>query len=55
MKAVIICGGVGTKMWPESRSSSPKQFLRLIGKSHFFIELGGAKTKIFSRGNIFTD
>ena len=36
MKAVIICGGVGTKMWPESRSSSPKQFLRLIGEESLF-------------------
>ncbi|HNY04641.1 MAG TPA: sugar phosphate nucleotidyltransferase, partial [Candidatus Woesebacteria bacterium] len=36
MKAVIICGGVGTKMWPESRSSSPKQFLRLIGEKSLF-------------------
>ncbi len=36
MKAVIICGGIGTKMWPESRSSSPKQFLPLIGEKSLF-------------------
>jgi mannose-1-phosphate guanylyltransferase len=36
MKAVIICGGVGTKMWPESRVSSPKQFLPLIGEKSLF-------------------
>jgi mannose-1-phosphate guanylyltransferase len=36
MKAVIICGGVGTKMWPESRGSSPKQFLPLIGEKSLF-------------------
>lgn len=36
MKAVIICGGVGSKMWPESRSSSPKQFLPLIGEKSLF-------------------
>jgi len=36
MKPVIICGGVGTKMWPESRQKSPKHFLPLIdGKSLF--------------------
>ncbi|MBU1117990.1 hypothetical protein KKD37_03440 [Patescibacteria group bacterium] len=36
MKAVIMCGGVGTKMWPESRLSSPKQFLPLIGGKSLF-------------------
>jgi len=36
MKAVIMCGGVGTKMWPESRFSSPKQFLPLIGGKSLF-------------------
>jgi mannose-1-phosphate guanylyltransferase len=36
MNPVIICGGVGTKMWPESRQKSPKHFLPLIeGKSLF--------------------
>lgn len=38
MKPVIICGGIGTKMWPMSRSASPKHFLPLIdGKSLFEI------------------
>jgi len=31
-----MCGGVGTKMWPESRVSSPKQFLPLIGGKSLF-------------------
>lgn len=36
MIPVIICGGVGTKMWPESRTAVPKQFLPLLnGKSLF--------------------
>ena len=36
MVPVIICGGVGTKMWPESRQNSPKHFLPLFnGKSLF--------------------
>lgn len=36
MIPVIICGGIGTKMWPESRQDSPKQFLPLFnGKSLF--------------------
>jgi len=28
---VILCGGAGTRLWPSSRDSLPKQFLRLIG------------------------
>jgi len=36
MKLVIICGGIGSKMWPMSRSTMPKHFLPLInGKSLF--------------------
>lgn len=38
MKPVIICGGVGTKMWPESQPTMPKHFLPLVsGKSLFQI------------------
>jgi mannose-1-phosphate guanylyltransferase len=38
MKPVIICGGVGTKMWPLSRTGHPKHFLPLFdGKSLFQI------------------
>ena len=28
---VIMCGGSGTRMWPESRESLPKQFIPLMG------------------------
>jgi mannose-1-phosphate guanylyltransferase len=36
MKVVIFCGGYGTRMWPASRKSYPKQFFPLIkGKSFF--------------------
>ncbi len=27
---VILCGGSGTRLWPESRENHPKQFLRLV-------------------------
>lgn len=29
--AVIMAGGVGSRLWPRSRSDSPKQFLDLLG------------------------
>lgn len=53
MKPVIICGGVGTKMWPESQPTSPKHFLPLLsGKSIF--ELGWETLrKKFSPEEIF--
>src|SRR5262249_3329635 len=29
---VIICGGAGTRLWPVSRESMPKQFVPLVGQ-----------------------
>ena len=33
---VILCGGTGTRLWPLSRRSMPKQFLNLMGKGSLF-------------------
>jgi len=32
---VILCGGFGTRLWPLSRKSYPKQFLKLNSKSKY--------------------
>jgi len=33
---VIMCGGAGTRVWPESRDTLPKQFIPLVGESSTF-------------------
>ena len=33
---VIMCGGAGTRVWPESRESLPKQFIALVGERSTF-------------------
>ncbi len=33
---VILCGGAGTRLWPSSRESYPKQFLPLLGDRSTF-------------------
>jgi mannose-1-phosphate guanylyltransferase/mannose-6-phosphate isomerase len=35
---LIICGGSGTRLWPASRNSMPKQFAKLIGPLSTFQE-----------------
>src|SRR5688572_10596617 len=32
LHAVIMAGGAGTRFWPASRASMPKQLLALVGK-----------------------
>jgi len=33
---VIMCGGSGTRVWPESRQTLPKQFIPLVGERSTF-------------------
>src|SRR5215469_9726503 len=33
---VIMCGGAGTRLWPVSRESMPKQFVPLIDEKSTF-------------------
>ena len=32
IKPVILCGGSGTRLWPLSRKSFPKQFVPFLGE-----------------------
>jgi mannose-1-phosphate guanylyltransferase len=36
VRAVIFCGGYGTRMWPMSRHNLPKQFQPILGDKSFF-------------------
>ncbi len=46
MTNIILCGGYGTRLWPMSRVSTPKQFLKIFdGKSLF--ELTEERNKNF--------
>jgi len=36
LKIALFCGGVGTRMWPASRRSKPKQFQPLVGSESMF-------------------
>ncbi|MXO57909.1 mannose-1-phosphate guanylyltransferase [Pontixanthobacter gangjinensis] len=33
---VILCGGIGSRLWPRSRAAKPKPFLPLVGSSSLF-------------------
>jgi mannose-1-phosphate guanylyltransferase / mannose-6-phosphate isomerase len=54
---IIMCGGSGTRMWPESRESFPKQFLQLTGPLSSFqstaVMLAGAPQ--FARPIVITN
>lgn len=53
VKAFILCGGSGTRLWPLSRENYPKQFLDILndGKSLFQKTVLRSKT-ITTEGNI---
>ncbi|MCS7149272.1 MAG: mannose-1-phosphate guanylyltransferase/mannose-6-phosphate isomerase [Caldimicrobium sp.] len=36
MKAIVLAGGSGTRLWPLSRKNYPKQFLRITGELSLF-------------------
>lgn len=36
MKTIILCGGSGTRLWPLSRTTTPKQFAPLVNDKSLF-------------------
>ncbi|WP_416378983.1 mannose-1-phosphate guanylyltransferase/mannose-6-phosphate isomerase [Bosea sp. (in: a-proteobacteria)] len=52
---VIICGGAGSRLWPASRESFPKQFIALLGEQSMFQKtLGRVGGPLFSEPVIVT-
>jgi mannose-1-phosphate guanylyltransferase/mannose-6-phosphate isomerase len=56
MIPVIICGGAGTRLWPVSRESMPKQFVPLLDERSTFQQILGriADRAMFERPIIIT-
>jgi mannose-1-phosphate guanylyltransferase/mannose-6-phosphate isomerase len=54
---VIMCGGAGTRLWPVSRESMPKQFVLLVGQKSTFQQVVArvSDPALFSRPIIITN
>jgi mannose-1-phosphate guanylyltransferase / mannose-6-phosphate isomerase len=54
---VIMCGGAGTRLWPTSRESMPKQFVSLVGDQSTFQQVVGrfSGSGIFGRPIVITN
>ena len=54
---VIMCGGAGTRLWPVSRESMPKQFVPLIGQTSTFQQVMGRvrDPELFDRPLVITN
>lgn len=52
--AIIMAGGIGTRFWPYSRSSHPKQFIDILGTGKSLLQLTYDRfLKNFEKENIF--
>ncbi|WP_299578348.1 mannose-1-phosphate guanylyltransferase [uncultured Sunxiuqinia sp.] len=51
---IIMAGGIGSRFWPMSKSSMPKQFLDILGTGRTFIQMTYDRfTKVCPPENIF--
>ena len=53
LKIALFCGGTGTRMWPMSRKSLPKQFQALVGDKSLFQQAVNRVKKGFPIRDIF--
>src|SRR6201981_979244 len=54
---VIMCGGAGTRLWPVSRESMPKQFVPLVGPTSTFQQVLARvnSAELFARPIVLTN
>jgi mannose-1-phosphate guanylyltransferase / mannose-6-phosphate isomerase len=54
---VIMCGGTGTRLWPVSRESMPKQFVSLVGPTSTFQQVLARvnSAELFARPIVITN
>ncbi len=50
---VILCGGGGTRLWPLSRNSTPKQFIDLVGSETLFTKTLNRAKKLVDSKHIY--
>ena len=51
--SIIMAGGSGTRLWPSSRSSAPKQFLKLLGGESFIQMTARRLAAVSGEENVF--
>ncbi|SHJ73864.1 mannose-1-phosphate guanylyltransferase [Clostridium cavendishii DSM 21758] len=51
--ALILAGGKGTRLYPLSRSSQPKQFLKVVNKKSFLVNTVERVTPVIPKENIY--
>ncbi len=53
MKIVILAGGVGTRLWPESRQARPKQLLNLVSERTMLQETADRVLPLVGPQNVY--
>ena len=55
IRPVILCGGAGTRLWPDSKNNMPKQFIDFGGWTLFGKTLDRTKASIYDYPIISTN
>ena len=55
IRPVVLCGGAGTRLWPQSKNNNPKQFIDFGGWSLFEKTLDRVKASIYDYPIISTN